>query len=212
MSIPLKAASTIMVTGPSKSGKSYWLFKLLKNRQVMFTEPVYRVYYHYGIYQSLFDEMKSEIDGIIFKEGMPETIENLGHGNKHSILILDDLMLQICNNKDAASLFVMGSHHRNLTIIYLSQNLFAGGSMSRTISLNCEYMCLFKNIRDMRQVTVLGSQIFPGKSNSFLESYKNAISNPFGYLFIDLVNTTEDIVRVRAKIFPGEITEVYELL
>ena len=36
-------------------------------------------------------------------------------------------------------LFTKGSHHRNLTVIYIVQNVFDKGKYSRTISLNSHY-------------------------------------------------------------------------
>ena len=39
-------------------------------------------------------------------------------------------------------------HHRNLSIMYIVQNVFCQGKRSRTIVLNTKYMVLFKNPRD----------------------------------------------------------------
>jgi hypothetical protein len=48
----------------------------------------------------------------------------------------------------AASLFTKKSHHRNISVMYIEQNLFHKGKNHRTISLNAHYMVLFKNPRD----------------------------------------------------------------
>ena len=39
----------------------------------------------------------------------------------------------------SVKLFTKGSHHRNLTVIYIVQNVFDKGKYSRIISLNSNY-------------------------------------------------------------------------
>ena len=49
---------------------------------------------------------------------------------------MDDLMAQSSKDKRIADLFTKGSHHRNLSIIYIVQNIFHQGKEIRNISLN----------------------------------------------------------------------------
>jgi len=93
--------------------------------------------------------------------------------------------------------------------LYLTQNLFYGSKQNRTISLNSHYLVLFKNARDATQISHLASQMYPGKSKFLIDAYRDATSKPFSYLLIDLKPDTEDQVRVRSNIFPGEQTCVY---
>jgi hypothetical protein len=44
----------------------------------------------------------------------------------------------------ATKFFAQGSHQRNLTVVYIVQNLFNQDPAMRTISLNRQYMVLFK--------------------------------------------------------------------
>ena len=53
-----------------------------------------------------------------------------------NLLILDDQMSEASNTKSLANLFTKGSHHRNVTILYLVQNMFDQGRSSRTVSQN----------------------------------------------------------------------------
>ena len=48
--------------------------------------------------------------------------------------------------------FSRGSHHRNLSVIYIVLNLFYQEKDSRSISLNSHYLILFKNPRDKLQI------------------------------------------------------------
>ena len=109
----------------------------------------------------------------------------------------------------ATKLFTKGSHHKNASVIYISQNLFHKGKENRNISLNSHCLILFKNPRDAVQIAHLGRQIFPDKGKYFSEAFTNATSRPYGYLLVDLKPTTTDEMRMRTDIFPPEMTIVY---
>ena len=63
-----------------------------------------------------------------------------------NLFIVDDMM----GEKDAvfAKLFTKKSHHGNLSVIYIVQNLFYHSEEHRTISLNASYLCLTKNVQE----------------------------------------------------------------
>lgn len=88
------------------------------------------------------------------------------------------------------------------------QNLYAQGKTSRTITLNTNYLVLFKNPRDMCQIMLLGRQMYPGKSKFFLEAFNDATATPHGYLLIDYKTRTPDHLRLRADIL-SDRTVVY---
>ena len=85
-------------------------------------------------------------------------------------------------------------------MLYLVQNLFPKNKESRTISLNSQYMVVFKNPRDASQMSHLARQMYPGRVKFVQEVFKDATSVPYGYL---LVNTPEDM-RLRTTIFPDD--------
>lgn len=210
---PFQAPSTFSVSGMTGSGKTTWIFKLLCNKEQMFGENIpERILYCYGIWQDLFKEMESTLDDIIFHEGLPssEKIEELISNNKHNIIILDDLMLDVVKNSEMEMLFTRGAHHKKLSIIYLNQNMFCQGKNARSISLNCHYLILFQNLRDCFQIKKLGQQIYPNQSQVLVEAYKDCLQNDFGYLVIDLSPWSDHHYRLRSNIFPGELTVVYQ--
>ena len=77
------------------------------------------------------------------------------------------------------------------------------------MSLNSLYIVLFKNARDATQVDNLVRQMYPGKSAFMIEMFKNATSAIYGYLLIDLKQETDDKLRLRIGIFPGDVQYVY---
>ena len=58
----------------------------------MFSGPVNKILYCYGIYQDTFDSVKREVESIEFLEGIPSQAEvkNFVDG-MHNLMILDDL-------------------------------------------------------------------------------------------------------------------------
>ena len=112
-------------------------------------------------------------------------------------------------DKSITSLFTKGSHHRNISVIYIVQNLFDSNKNHRTISLNAHYLIIFKNPRDASQIVHLAKQMYPGQSKYVQEAFTLATNNPHGYLLVDLKQTTPDSLRMRSHIFPGEVQEVY---
>ena len=211
---PFPDSSTIAITGTTSSGKTTWLYRLLRHKDEMFAVPPERILYCYGIFQSLFDEMKKRVPAITFCPGLPteSELDSLTSNGKHNLVILDDLMNRVTKNEDMELLFTRGAHHRRLTIIYLNQNMYCQGKSSRTINLNTHHMVLFRNPRDMSQISVLVRQVFPGKGNALVEAYRDCMKEPFGYLVLDLSPFTEDKYRMRTRIYPGETTVIYEII
>ena len=97
-------------------------------------------------------------------------------------------MSEASNDKRICDLFTKGSHHRNLSVICLVQNLYYQGKEIRIMSLNSQYLVLFNNPWNQQQIMVLARQMYPGQSEKFLSTYRMATSKPFGYLLIDLSN------------------------
>jgi hypothetical protein len=128
-------------------------------------------------------------------------------GKARTLLILDDLMEQLDEN--ISMLFTRVSHHRDLSVIFLSQNMFPKNPHARTISLNAHYMVLFKSPRDVNQFAVLARQMYGSKYKIAVEAFEDATSEAHNYLLIDLKSQTEDRFRLRTKIFPNEQTYVY---
>ncbi len=66
-----------------------------------------------------------------------------------------------------------------------------------------------KNPSDQLQASTLAKQLFPGNTKYFMEAYKDACSESFSYLFIDLSQDTPDHLRLQTNIFPGQLNVVY---
>jgi hypothetical protein len=120
-----------------------------------------------------------------------------------TLLIRDDLMSEA--NDTVTNLFTKVSHHRNVSVVFLTQNIFYKNL--RTISLNSHYIVLFKNPRDAGQVTILARQMYPGNSKFATEAFKDATSTPHSYLLFDLRPEQDEKLRLRSNTFLGHTLE-----
>ena len=191
---------TCLICGPTQSGKTEFTFKLLKNLGTLVSPVPERVIWCYGEYQ---EKLKNLPDSILFSDSISNAIEQIDR-TKRNLVILDDMMDEAGNASEVSELFTKGSHHRNLSVILIVQNLFHQGKKMRTISLNAHYLILFKNPRDASQIRHLANQLFPGKSKYLVDSYIQATGRPHGYLLLDLTQSTCDKRRVLSDVLPGE--------
>ena len=182
---------SLMISGPTSCGRTFRVYQFLKQFKDLI-KPRENVpeksLFCYSIDQPLYKTMANEIQGIQFFQGLPtlDTIVEISD-NGPVLIVLDDLVHKIVNDQDMLLLFTQGSHHRNISVIFMTQNLYYGGKNARSIALNVKYMVLFANPRDSLQIKYLGRQLFPSDSRGFYEAYIDAIrTNEWGYLFIDL--------------------------
>ena len=98
--------------------------------------------------------LNPEYSSINFTEGLPDMTSL--DPTKVNLLIIDDIMHEM--NEVVTKLFTKGSHHRNTSVMLLTQNIFHQNKHSRTVSLNAHYMVLFKNVRDASQITNLAKK------------------------------------------------------
>lgn len=201
----LRAPFGKIVAGSSGTGKSYFVRDLLKYKREMFTPVPDKIVWFYGIYQPLYDE----IPDVTFVEGLPSNYRD--YLGVNTLFIIDDLMSECGSDKRLTHLFTRGSHHLNLSVIFITQNFFHKGKEMREITLNAHYILLLKNRRDMSQIMHLGRQLYPKNAKFFQEVYEDATKKPFSYLFIDLRSDTPEELRLRTQILPNETQYIYQL-
>jgi len=201
--LAFKHPFTCMIAGPTSSGKTMLLRNILKDFKLTIffneTPEKLKILWAYGQWQELYNT-KIPLCDIEYIEGLPNE-EEIKECNPH-LIVLDDLMSELGNNVKLANLFTKGSHHMNISVIFITQNLFHQGSQMRTISLNCHYLLLLKSVRDKNQIATLGNQLHPNNSKFFIEAYNDATSKNYGYLKVDLKNNTPDKYRYQTDIIP----------
>ncbi len=150
-------------------------------------------------------EINTLAENVRVSQDVPDSFEHICND---SLIVLDDLMTS-AYTKAVCELFTKGSHHKNISVILITQNVFHQGKYCRDISLNCKYLVLFKNPRDKSQIFPLARQIYPENPSSFIKVYKEATAHAFGYLFLDLTQSVDDILRFQTDVFNKNYTTCY---
>jgi hypothetical protein len=205
--LPFNECSSIMVSGATSSGKTIWTYKVLQNLNV-FKQPPEAIMYCYGVWQELFEDIE-RLPNMTMNHGLPSNLDDWAPEAKHRLIIIDDLMDKVVNNLEMSLLFTQGCHHKHISIIYITQNLYLQGKYSRTISLNTQYMVLFRSLRDVSQISILGRQLFPGNSKVLTQVYNDVMKKPYTYLIVDSSPHCNYQYRLRTNIFPDEYPIVY---
>lgn len=203
--------STVLICGPTKCGKTFFITRAL--REKMFQPEADRLIWAFGIWQPGYEKLVIDNPNIEFVKGLDGLNEVKFSKQKRNLLVLDDLMSEGGQSPLLTHLFTRGSHHHNLTVVHLVQNLFHRGKTQRDCSLNSHYIVLFDNPRDRNQISILGRQMFPDQLGGKFLRYSLADAckqQHHGYLTLDLNTDTPDESRVRTAIFPGEDTIVYK--
>ena len=199
--------TSLVIAGPSRSGKTYFVINCLKHSLIQ-PFPT-RIIWFYKEWQPAYDSLKEILPKCEFVHGIENEILDGISVSEGNLVVIDDLMTSAGDSKQISKLFTQEAHHRNLTVIFIVQNLFYQGREMRTISLNAHYLVLYKNPRDKSQIRYLSQQIFPENSKFLVNVYNHATEEPHSYLVIDLHPETAEQFRVVTNIFPGEQIRFY---
>ena len=116
--------STIMIGGPSSSGKTQLTNSILINKDQLFSPIPKKVILYYREWQQIYASWKT--DGLVqeFYDILPEEEEfreRLDLQGEGSLVIFDDMFLDIEKNKNFFdNLFCVNSHHLKVTVISVS--------------------------------------------------------------------------------------------
>ena len=116
------------------------------------TEPQLSVYRTpvQGINSMVFHRMELYSSGeletlnlnIRYHEGLPVDFKN--PRGEPCLFILDDMLNDTYSSGLVCDLYTKGSHHRNISIILITQNMFHQSKHCQDISLNAKYLVLLK--------------------------------------------------------------------
>ena len=120
------------------------------------------------------------------------------------VLVMDDLMTEGGNDKRVLDLFTKHSHHQNVTVLYLCQDMFPSGRYAKSISRNAHYIVAFKNPWNQLGVRNVLLQSFHTTWKETLEAYQQATARPFGYMVFDLHPTSSDDQRILSHLLKDE--------
>ena len=191
----LASPFTAMIVGPTGSGKTTLLFDLIAQARSISEPSPSKIIYCYGIWQKAYEEIEHLVefhDGLLADSDLPDGSQ----GN--TWLILDDLMTEISGSASTKKLYTMLSHHQNISVFFVLQNMFPKGN--ETVSRNSGYFFVMSNPRDGLQFKTFAQQL-PHNTEDVMVSYEHATRAPYSYLFLDLKQGVYEKVRFVADAF-----------
>lgn len=195
--------ATVIVCGGTGSGKTELTKKLLLFRDQVFDNmptPA-KVTWCYGAVKPDLRSVRANGLNLSFHEGLVD--EDFIKDTRPDIIVVDDLMNEIGQSSLVTDLFTKFSHHLNLTVIFITQNLYAKGQV--TVKRNAHYIFLTRNPSDKTQITTMASQLFPRRKQAlehFFESFDDATREKYGYLLVDVSPHGDENYKLRTNIFP----------
>ena len=112
MDLRLKSDRVICIAGPSQSGKTHFVLKLLDNRHELFTNPINKVLWCYGIHDGQLQQCLLE-KGYKTHRGLPNEMDI----ERNSICVLDDLLTESESSKDVTNMCRRLAHLKSCVII-----------------------------------------------------------------------------------------------
>ena len=195
--VRLKENFKLFISGPSRSGKTVFVQKLIENMDIFSRSPPKIITLVYKVFQPIYYDMN--IDHLVLDgDNLKERLINIANGEP-MLIIFDDL-INSNSLSELSDMFVVDGRHMNFSMIFISQKLFVNNDHYRQISLNCDYYTLFKNPRNALEIRNLASQMTPGKMK-LVSYYTEATKQAFSYLFINLTQECEYQVKYLSHLF-----------
>ena len=204
--IDLKHPFSMTVAGPTGAGKTYLIKRILES-DIISPGPKKVIWCYAENQPVLFKEMEKA--GLVDKFEKGLDFEKHVDGITPTLLVIDDLQDETSSDSEVADLFKRGCHHRNLSVIFLVQNLFFQGKKSVDIRRNSTYVVLFKNPQDKMQIHRFAQNAFPGKVEYIMQLYETL--GPHGYLLFDFTQEADDDIRIRTGITKRESLQCFSL-
>lgn len=208
----LKLPFSCIVSGSPMSGKTSFVRALLEQRDRVLDKRVDYLVWFYGQRTDYVDRLEAQVldiptrvVGQLPDAGFDEYIMD---GKKNGLFVIDDLMVSAGSSKLVTDLFCNKVQHANLSVLLLLQNLFYHGSERSTLVRCAHYLSVFRNPMDASVPLFLAQKIMPLRRKLFLDIFERATSQPYGYLFIDGKQETDNRLRFRTDI-AGEVQRTF---
>ena len=223
----IQTPARVLMFGPSTSGKSLLLARMLQHKEQVFNRKFKRIFYIYPDYMhgsrvaylQKLRESTPEIELIAGLEQLPW--EELKYDSEPKLLLIDDLIDELCASKDVCSLFNRDSHHFNLTYVITVQSYFfkspvAGEAVN--LRRGATDIILFKNRADETVLGIVARTKVPKTPQLLYEAMDWLEANDYDrvdqYLVIDAhpMSRMPKGTKVRTDIIPkrnGKLEPIY---
>ena len=201
--------SRIIVAGPSGSGKSTWVRDLILHRDKCFSTPPREILWFYKVESAVKHLVGQLPESVQYFQGLPEreAIQEMDSEIPRLIVIDDQEDGVNSSNTIVKDLFTVFSHHLNISVVFVVQNIYLKARLMKSITDQGQYLIHTKAAKGSQQIRTLGGQIFGKNGSRFVNwAMNHAFENdsPFAYLLFDMHNLSKNWQRLRSSVFPGE--------
>ena len=147
------------IIGCTGSGKSMTILRWLRYPDRVFREKFRNIYYFYGsCHQKIFNHKK--LSHVKFSNNMKllAKLIKTRHPKPGILIVLDDLMTKMANDKTILDLYTKGSHHNNISVINVVQNIFFKSPLMVTLKENSQYYFV-KLVINEQKIKLLATHI-----------------------------------------------------
>lgn len=202
----------IMLGGPTKSGKTTLMQRLLENRATMFQPPIERVYWYYTMDNSVAGA-KTMFPDVIFVKGTvtSKTTQDM-ELSRPTLLIMDDMQDMVLRTDTftvLSNLFTRESHHSNLSVALLVQDFFI--KRLNQIAAQCENVIAMLSGSSSQKLESLGRRMFSTGGGAFLlwATQRIKAQSKWPYALMSQGAGVSECEKLRHFIFPGEANTFY---
>ena len=213
----LKFPFSMLCVGPSGSGKSTLVSKIIDNSRDIVEglghEPFPGfdcIIIIYRSWQTLYNHLAQNHSVLFYENSLPAPLEVILREQKaqRCLLVFDDALnstRKTCDTDSLAiDLFTRLKHHLNVSVIYLTQNLFEkANDVLRILNRNSDYLVIFKYPRDQTLIRYVVHQCQPDKQKAreIIKMYHYETSEPHSYVLFDYRQNTPDPLRFKSSLF-----------
>ena len=122
--VRLQQPFSMLVAGGRGAGKTTFTKHLLKERDWLMHPTPQRIVWCYAKHHPNFlKELMEVVQAVDYVQGIPSEIDSLFDRNVNNLIILDNMMDEVTQDKRVSKLFTR-ERHDNVSVIYLTQIFF----------------------------------------------------------------------------------------
>jgi len=190
----------VLVAGYSGSGKSYFVSRLIRKYREKFGRVIV-VGSDVENCQDLNITRNDNFNPLIDDDEDDDISDN---SNKAILVVYDDVIYNKKILETAAEVFIRG-RHKNISSIFITQNLFLNNNHYRQIALNVSHIVLLRT-RNLSQISCFSKSFLTNSQVSdFVKVYRrHVMREKFKYLMIDFTKDVESPLAIRKNILGEE--------
>ena len=205
----------ILVAGATMSGKTTLLKRILAQRDVMFEPAPNKIYWFYTMESSV-SGLADAIRNVHLRRGVPteDAVKNITKDGLPNMIVLDDMQSVVDDRRQMkvlSDILTKISHHGNLSIVFVVQNLYGSSANMRAVRSQCaETIIMCNGTSAMHNASEIGKHVLPNGGAAFMKDclVKAKALSSHGHLLVSTGADT-DFCNVRCGILPGDKSQTF---